>query len=125
LILLVNSAAESIYAKEMTDMFARIGYRDKDDQNRPLLISITSRGDTATGGWFPIGTFFPNFFAHRKYHWDYKTNKPDNTDQNIYLTQTPGHNAKLFTHKIDNGAPQGWDSGEAQLQRQACRLRNR
>lgn len=57
LILLVNSAAESIYAKEMTDMFARIGYRDADNRNLPLLISITSKGDTATGGWFPVGTF--------------------------------------------------------------------
>src|SRR5213596_195723 len=41
LILLVNSAAESIYAKEMTDMFARIGYRDADNRNHlcssPLL----------------------------------------------------------------------------------------
>jgi hypothetical protein len=104
LILLVNSAAESIYAKEMTDTFARIGYRDTDDQNRPLLVSITSKGDTATGGWFPIGTFFPNLFAHRKYRWDYKLNQPANDDQNSYLTMTPGHNAKLFTHKIDNGA---------------------
>ncbi|HEY6070491.1 MAG TPA: hypothetical protein VIU85_03875 [Chthoniobacterales bacterium] len=103
LILLVNSAAESIYAKEMTDMFAKIGYRDRDDQNRPLLVSITSKGDTATGGWFPIGTFFPNLFAHRKYHWDNKTNTPPNADQNAYLTTTPGHNAALFTHKIDNG----------------------
>jgi len=106
LILLVNSAAESLYAKEMTDMFSRIGYRDVKDQNRPLLVSITSVGDTATGGWFPIGTFFPNLFAHRKYHWGNRHDTAsDETDQNIYLTKTPGHNEKLFTHWIDDKTP--------------------
>jgi hypothetical protein len=103
LILLVNSAAESLYAKEMTDMFSRIGYRDVKDQNRPLLVSITSEGDTATGGWFPIGTFFPNLFAHRKYHWGNRHDSAsDETDQNIYLTRTPGHNRILFTHWVDD-----------------------
>jgi hypothetical protein len=106
LILLVNSAAESIYAKEMTDMFARIGYRDADNRNLPLLISITSKGDTATGGWFPVGTFFPNLFAHRKYHWGDKYGpSSDETDQHIYLTTTPGHNKLLFTHSVDKTAP--------------------
>ena len=105
LILLVNSAAESLYAKEMSDMFSRIGYRDNDDKNRPLLVSITSVGDTATSGWFPIGTFFPNLFAHRKYHWGHRHDTAsDETDQNIYLTKTPGHNEKLFTHWIGDAA---------------------
>jgi hypothetical protein len=103
LILLVNSAAESLYAKEMSDMFARIGYRDKDDHNRPLIVSMTSVGDTATSGWFPFGTFFPNLFAHRKYHWGNRHDSAsDETDQNLYLTKTPGHNKKLFTHWVDD-----------------------
>src|SRR2546423_2345775 len=106
LILLVNSAAESLYAKEMTDMFNRIGYRDAKGKNLPLLISITSKGDTATGGWFPVGTFFPNLFAHRKYHWgDKYATASDETDQNIYLTKTPGHNKLLFTHSITQSEP--------------------
>lgn len=103
LILLVNSAAESLYAKEMSDMFARIGYRDDDDRNRPLIVSMTSVGDTATSGWFPFGTFFPNLFAHRKYHWGNRHDSAsDETDQNLYLTRTPGHNKKLFTHWVDD-----------------------
>jgi hypothetical protein len=103
LILLVNSAAESLYAKEMSDMFARIGYRDDDDHNRPLIVSMTSVGDTATSGWFPFGTFFPNLFAHRKYHWGNRYDSAsDETDQNLYLTKTPGHNKKLFTHWVDD-----------------------
>lgn len=106
LILLVNSAAESIYAKELSDMFARIGHRDSVNPNRPLLISITSESDSATGGWFPIGTFLPNLFAHRRYHWDTRYNTASNeVDQHEYLTKTPGNNARLFTHMVLPEAP--------------------
>lgn len=101
LILLVNSAGESIYAKEMSEMFARIGHRDVLDANRPLLVQITSESDTATSGWFPFGTFLPNLFAHRKYHWDDKYGTlSQEVDQHEYLTKTPGHNTRLFTHQI-------------------------
>lgn len=106
LILLVNSAAESIYAKELSDMFARIGHRDSINPNRPLLISITSESDSATRGWFPIGTFLPNLFAHRRYHWDtrYSTSSHE-VDQHEYLTKTPGNNPRLFTHRVLPDAP--------------------
>jgi len=106
LILLVNSAAESIYAKELSDMFARIGHRDSVNPNRPLLISITSESDSATGGWFPIGTFLPNLFAHRRYHWDTRYDTASNeVDQHEYLTKTPGNNPRLFTHIVLPEAP--------------------
>jgi hypothetical protein len=106
LILLVNSAAESIYAKELSDMFARIGHHDSINPNRPLLISITSKSDSATGGWFPRGTFLPNLFAHRRYHWGprYGT-ASDEVDQHEYLTKTPGNNPRLFTHRVLPDAP--------------------
>ena len=106
LILLVNSAAESIYAKELGDMFARIGHRDSINPNRPLLISITSESDSATRGWFPVGTFLPNLFAHRQYHWDthYGTGSHE-VDQHEYLIKTPGNNPRLFTHRVIPEAP--------------------
>ena len=101
LILLVNSAAESIYAKELSDMFVRTSHRGQVSPERPLLISITSESDSATGGWFPVGTFLPNLFAHRKYHWDDKYNKLSHgVDQHDYLTKTPGNNRPLYTHQI-------------------------
>ena len=106
LILLVNSAGESIYAKELSDMFVRIGHRDSINPNRPLLISVTSESDSATGNWFPIGTFLPNLFAHRRYHWDtrYGTGSHE-VDQHEYLTKTPGNNLRLFTHRVLPEAP--------------------
>jgi hypothetical protein len=125
LILLVNSAAKSIYAKELSDMFARIGHRDSVNPSRPLLISITSESDSATGGgWFPRGTFLPNLFAHRRYHWDtrYGTASHD-VDQHQYLTKTPGNNPRRFTHRVlpevpPPGAP---STTEVALKRQSVR----
>jgi hypothetical protein len=101
LILLVNSAAESIYAKELSDMFVRTGHRGQVNPQRPLLISITSSSDTATKGWFPRGTFLPNLFARRQYHWDDRYNYLSaDVNQHEYLTTTPGHNRRLHTHRI-------------------------
>jgi pimeloyl-ACP methyl ester carboxylesterase len=120
LILLVNSATESIYAKEMSDMFARIGNRDSVNPNRPLLISITSKSDSATHGWFPIGTFLPNLFAHRRYHWDphYGTDSYE-VDQHEYLTKTPGNNPRLFTHRVlpEPPPPDAFSTTQAVLRR--------
>jgi alpha-beta hydrolase superfamily lysophospholipase len=103
LVLLVNSAAESIYAKEMRDMFQRTKQRRGSgiSPDQPLMISITSESDTATSRWFPFGTFFPNIFAHRRYDWDTRYDSASHdVDQNEYLTKTPGHNTRLFSHQI-------------------------
>lgn len=101
LVLLVNSAAESIYAKELTDMFRIVGQRGHINPERPLLVSLTSESDTATSGWFPVGTFFPNLFAGRQYNWEKKRGpSSDNVSQHEYLTTTPGHNKRLFTHRV-------------------------
>ena len=101
LVLLVNSAAESIYAKELTDMFHAINHRGHINPDRPLLVSLTSETDTATSGWFPAGTFLPNLFARRHYDWEKKRGlSSDNVSQHEYLTTTPGHNERLFTHRV-------------------------
>jgi hypothetical protein len=101
MILLVNSAAESIYAKELSDMLVRTKHRHQVNPHQPLLISITSTTDDATGGWFPRGTFLPNLFAHRRYNWGRRYNRlSDDVDQHDYVTRTPGHNELLFTHRV-------------------------
>ncbi|HKP05150.1 MAG TPA: hypothetical protein VJU77_17505 [Chthoniobacterales bacterium] len=119
LILLVNSAAESIYAKEMKDMFARMPHRGTVTADRPLLISMTSKSDTATKTYFPLGTFLPNLFAHRRYQWDDKyDNASHQVDQNEYLTQTPGHNLHLWSHDTVPSDPPDSASSVALLTRQ-------
>jgi hypothetical protein len=69
LILWLNSAAESIYTKEMIDM-----YRDTTAlRGSPHVIMISSEADMATGLAFPIGTKISNTpklltGTFRKYH---------------------------------------------------------
>ena len=96
LILLVNSAAESIYTKEMIDM-----YRDTTPlRGSPHVIMISSDADMATGLAFPIGTKISNTpklltGTFRKYH------DPDReTSQFEYFTKTAGHNDALQSHRL-------------------------
>jgi hypothetical protein len=96
LILLVNSAAESIYSKEMIDM-----YRDTTPvRGAPHVIMISSDADMATGLAFPIGTKLSNApkalsGSFRKYH-----ENGGDTSQFNYFTQTPGHNDSLQSHRL-------------------------
>ncbi len=96
LILLVNSAAESIYSKEMIDM-----YRDTTPlRGAPHVIMISSDADKATGLAFPIGTKLSNTpklltGTFRKYH-----DEGHDTSQFKYFTQTAGHNDSLQSHRL-------------------------
>ena len=96
LILLVNSAAESIYSKEMIDM-----YRDTTPlRGAPHVIMISSDADKATGLAFPIGTKLSNTpklltGTFRKY-----SDQGHDTSQFKYFTQTAGHNDSLQSHRL-------------------------
>jgi len=107
LVVLLNSAAESIYAKEMIDMLRRRNGAPSKNPNtnqvsadHPLLVSITSKADSATGMLFPIGTGLSNTFGlFRKYEWDTKFGESShNVSQRGYFTHTPGHNDLLISH---------------------------
>lgn len=96
LILLVNSAAESIYSKEMIDM-----YRDTTPlRGAPHVIMLSSDADKATGLAFPIGTKLSNTpklltGTFRKYH-----DPARDTSQFQYFTTTAGHNNSLQSHRL-------------------------
>ena len=96
LILLVNSAAESIYSKEMIDM-----YRDTTPlRGAPHVIMISSDADKATGLAFPIGTKLSNTpklltGTFRKYR-----EPGHDTSQFKYFTETAGHNDSLQSHRL-------------------------
>jgi hypothetical protein len=112
LILLVNSAAESIYAKEMRDMMEatlsfdefRKCYKAPDDSNcslkdEPRIISVTSESDAVTGLAFPIGA---SLFSFGKLFRDYPPQQTggQRVNQRIFFTRTPGHNEFLLDHAI-------------------------
>ena len=96
LILLVNSAAESIYSKELIDMYEETTPL----RGAPHVIMISSDADKATGLAFPIGTKLsntPNLLSgsFRQY------NDPDReTSQYRYFTSTSGHNDSLQSHRL-------------------------
>jgi pimeloyl-ACP methyl ester carboxylesterase len=111
-ILLVNSAAESIYAKEMRDMMEatlsfdnyRKCYQAPDDpdcfmKDEPRIISVTSETDRATGMAFPIGA---TLFGFGKLYRDYSPHQTGGAriNQRLFFTHTPGHNDFLLDHAI-------------------------
>src|SRR4051794_37146308 len=59
LVLFVNSAAPSIYAKEMRDFLkayrSGLGIVHSTEQDVPVIVSVTSTADWATGIVHPIG----------------------------------------------------------------------
>ena len=96
LILLVNSAAESIYSKEMIDMYRETTPR----RGPPHVVMISSDADQATGLAFPIGTKLSNIpklwsGAFRQYR-----DHDRDTSQFNYFTSTPGHNDSLQSHRL-------------------------
>jgi hypothetical protein len=108
MILLLNSASESIYAKELSDMFRRAHFTGDISSRRPLILSITSEGDTATGNLFPIGTALSNAFGtFREYQ---RTQKFDGAatrlNQSRFFTTTPGWNNDLISHRVECLNPQ-------------------
>lgn len=111
-ILLVNSAAESIYTKEMRDMmvatlrfekahkcYARPGESDCAYKDEARIISVTSETDRATGVAFPIGA---GIFSTGKLYRNYEPTKPGGKPQGQrqFFTTTPGHNKLLLDHEI-------------------------
>ena len=71
------------------------------DKTRPLVISVTSTGDWATGNFFPLGTELSNAFRHfRDYHlFNHKGLEPA-LSQRYFVTHTPGHNDYLISHTV-------------------------
>ncbi|MGI9089392.1 MAG: hypothetical protein ACR2HH_16900 [Chthoniobacterales bacterium] len=109
-ILLVNSAAESIYTKEMRDMMVstlnfepkkKCYMRPGDDQciykDEARIVSVTSETDRATGVAFPLGA---GIFNSGKLYRKYQTPDGKLVSQRQFFTTTPGHNKLLLDHQI-------------------------
>jgi hypothetical protein len=94
LVLLINSAAESIYAKKMIDMLSEAA----PGRPKPLVISITSRADSATRLLFPAGTRLSNI--PKLVAGNFRTYGNGNPHQYFYFTRTQGHNDILQSHEI-------------------------
>lgn len=102
LVVLLNSAAEAIYAKQFVDFFRSNPQKsssreDRIDSDRPFIVSMTSEADWATGWLWTIGTGISNLFGSFR---EYKTEDGNSFGQRQFRTQTPGHNQMLLSHDI-------------------------
>jgi hypothetical protein len=83
-------------------MFRRARFGGDISSHRPLILSVTSEGDFATGKFFPIGTTLSNTFGTFR---DYRrTQKYDGETTTIgqkkFFTTTPGWNDHLISHQV-------------------------
>jgi hypothetical protein len=127
LIVLVNPASPALYARSELSALEqwKVAAKEKVDEGyacggspnwRPLIVSITSVGDSATGTAFPLSTSLG--YSLERYR-DYVYASPsaarppvDNAahSQRYYYTHTEGHVAELFSHLLtQESAPQGAD----------------
>lgn len=109
LVILVNPASQSMHAKNMLSILKRNRlkfYRETQEGEKheaPLIVSITSTGDTATGSIYP--------FALGLKGWTKKFRQYGPTDccpiptQKLFYKQTAGHNRALHSHVVTTGEP--------------------
>jgi hypothetical protein len=100
LVLFVNSAAPSLYAKMLKD-FLKDHRKKVEDINTappdPLVVSLTSQTDCATGVYHPIG----NIMAHWSGNLKRRDADPATSPPAAYYKRTPGHNPWLLDYKIE------------------------
>ena len=101
LIALVNEAAPATEARQLLGFLQR--HRVKlvvDGASAPLILSITSAGDAATGVAFPIGQY-PSKLTKALRHYN-DTAPPDMpiSQQSTYYLHTTGHLPPLFSHLV-------------------------
>ena len=102
-ILFLNSAAPSIYAKEMRDFLE--ANRSAQHNDSPVIVSLTSTADSATGTLYPLAHALAPLEPSLKRRY---TNGIFGSDdqrhmgirQSKFYTKTPGHQPYLINHWI-------------------------
>lgn len=104
MVILVNPASQSMQAKNMVGMLKRNRlklYREDEEGNRresPLIVSVTSTTDTATGNLYPLALSMKGW--SKKFR-DYEpTDCSPSQHQKDFYTKTAGHNPVLYSHVI-------------------------
>jgi hypothetical protein len=97
LIVFLNSAAPSLYAKQLGE-FLQLDHKTS---ARPRIVSITSTGDWATGILHPLGNWAKRFAPdlQRQYH-PFGNNGPA-VPAWQYYDLTPGHNQYLINRVVE------------------------
>ena len=113
-VLFVNSAAPAIYAKELRDFLeadrVALEHAHHPAANVPVIVSLTSTADSATGTLHPLGNLFAPYSPSLQRHYTtgiFGEKLPDHPfpthapiRQSEFYTTTPGHNRYLINHWI-------------------------
>ncbi|MFQ5937402.1 MAG: hypothetical protein ACE5LB_13445, partial [Acidiferrobacterales bacterium] len=104
LVVLLNPASPSLLAKQIVETMARERLKlyqidaNGNRYDRPLLLSITSRADTATRRAYPIGSSLGSLGSRfRTYSGEFCSL---GARQRSYYMFTPGHNTVLHSHIV-------------------------
>lgn len=104
LTVLVNPANEAILARQSIHALAHAPPGDLQlegvEVSRPLIVSVTSVDDSATGNVFPLGLWIKGLFKNFR---RYDAEEPGLRRQKVYYTHTPGHlppEADLSSHRM-------------------------
>ena len=98
-------------------------------ENRPLLVILQAENDSATGGFFPIGTNVANVTGLR-YHWTQVSVPGSNgvmVSEKEFETHTPGNNKYLINYKVEprgDATPPPWVKGSENRAVEANAVRN-
>jgi hypothetical protein len=135
-VLLVNSAAPSIYAKQFQSFLAGHGHAMSRYKvvgaNSPVFFSLTSSGDWATGNTHRLANTFCFLLPtlRRKYRGDdfilasQAGSKDVLIQQSYYYRHTPGHNPLLVNRFIEPSRTQTSDAQVAPTNQLRANLRN-
>ena len=101
LVVLLNSAAPAIYAKEFIDY---LKWHSVGDQKKPFVVSITSDADLATKLAFPAGTIPETLFDVGSYQGK-KSIAYQGANEKSFFTHTPGHCDYIISHDVVPNGP--------------------
>jgi hypothetical protein len=106
-ILFLNSAAPSIYAKEMRDFLeaSRNAQRHSPGKSAPVIVSLTSTADSATGMIYPLAHMLAPLAPSLKRRYTTgifgsKGQTHPGIRQSKFYSKTPGHQPYLINHWI-------------------------
>lgn len=134
LTVLVNPANEAILARQSVHALRGAPPRKLElggeTVSRPLIVSVTSVADTATGDVFPLGLWIKGIFKSFR---EYEDHEPGIRRQKFYYTHTPGHitpEGALYSHdltcplELDERCRAAPESGDAYLAAVESRTRS-
>jgi hypothetical protein len=91
LVVLVNPAFEASLYEPLFHVAVNRCYTDR---QRPVMLTVTSSGDSATGAAFPFGRWINSLFEHA-----------GSTVQGDSIVRTVGHDERYETHRLEWQAP--------------------